>query len=295
MNTKDISISFIISLAAAGSYEVLKSTIGFMQGWQINRYCIFIIFMLLGICLSLGFNLHRYKAIMNKINIRGKEYYDIFEDIVYYQIRKPRNIVQIDKLRWVFNFTPSRKSNVFLDLHAEWEMFFTASKERIQEIKIGILGGDFVNEQNMNIEAYQGDGRANYLFQREQDDCTFLNVILNTNVVKKGRDKISLKYNWEQFMITDRKDDYIYLFPYAIAPSMKQFELVTTHPYECKATVVVLKHKWTGEYDKIEIDSTNSIRMNVEIQSEREYDKNHRIAINEIDVKDVYLVVFEKR
>ncbi|MBD5450891.1 MAG: hypothetical protein HDR28_12275 [Lachnospiraceae bacterium] len=295
MNKKDMGISFIISLAAAGGYEALKSTIGSIQGWRINGFCIFIIVMLLGICLSLWFNLRRYKAIMNKINIRGKEYYDIFEDIVYYQIRKPRNIMQIDKLRWVFNFTPSTKSNVFLDLHAEWEMFFTASKERIQKIKIGIHGGDFVSEQSMNIEACQGNGKAGWEFQREQDDCTFLNVILNTNVVKKGRDKITLKYNWEQFMITDRKDDYIYLFPYAIAPSMRQFELATTHPYECKATVVVLKHKWTGEYDKIEIDSTNSIRMNIEIQSEHEYDKKHRIVINEIEVKDVYLVVFEKR
>ena len=145
----------------------------------------------------------------------------------------------------------------------------------------------------MNIETYQGSEKAGYMFQREQNDCTFLNINLNSNVVKNSSDKIALKYKWERFMITVRKDDYIYLFPYAIAIGMKQFELVTTHPYECKATVVVLRHKWSGEYDKIEISSTNSIEMKIEI-SEEECAKKHKIVINEIDVRNVYLVIFEK-
>ena len=73
---------------------------------------------------------------------------------------------------------------------------------------------------------------------------------------------------------------------------MKQFELVTTHPYKCKATVVVLRHKWSCEYDKIEINSTNKIKMKIEISEE--YAEKHRIVINEIDVRSVYLVIFEK-
>ncbi len=294
MNKKDMIISFIISLAAAVVFEILKSIIGIMQSWKLNGLNIFITIMLLCTCFNFGVALHKYKAIMNKINIRGKEYYDIFEDIVYYQIRKPRNIMQIDKLKWDFNFTPNPQSNVFLDLHAEWEILFTASRKRINKVKIGIHGGELVTEESMNIEVYQGNEKAGYMFQREQNDCTFLNINLNSDVVKNSSDKITLKYNWEQFMITVQKDDYIYLFPYAIAIGMRQFELVTTHPYECKAIVVVLRHKWSGEYDKIEINSTNSIEMKIEISNE-DYTMKHRIVFNEIDVRNVYLVIFEEK
>ena len=195
---------------------------------------------------------------------------------------------------WDFNFTPNQQNDIFLDLHAKWEILFTASRQQINRVKIGIHGGDFVTEESMNIETYQGSEKAGYMFQREQNDCTFLNINLNSNVVKNNSDKITLKYKWEQFMITIQKDDYIYLFPYATAIDMKQFELVTTHPYGCKAAVIVLQHKWSGKYDKIEISSTNNIEMKVEI-SEEECAKKHRIVINEIDVRNVYLVIFEKR
>ena len=294
MDKKDVIINFIISLSAAIAFEVLKRIIESMQGWPFNGLIIFIISMLFFTCLKLWFVLNKYKAIMNKINIHGNEYYDIFEDIVYYQIHKPRNIMQINKLKWDFNFTYNPEDNAFLDLHAEWEILFTATKKRINTVKIGIHGGERVSEESMNIKTYQGNENANYMFQREQNDCTFLNINLNSDVVKNSTGKITLKYNWKQFMINIQKDDYIYLFPYAVAISVKQFELITTHPYECKATVVVLQHKWSGEYDKIEISDTNNIKMKIEI-SQNEYSKKHRIVFNEIDVRNVYLVIFEKK
>ena len=212
MNKKDVIISFTISLAAAFVFEILKSIIGIMQSLQFNGLIIFIIIMMFCTDFNFGFDLHKYKAIMNKINIRGKEYYDIFEDIVYYQIRKPRNIMEMNKLKWDFNFTPNQQSDVFLDLHAKWEILFTACRERINKVKIGIHDGDLVTEESMNIETYQGSEKAGYMFQREQDNCTFLNINLNSDVMKNSSDQIILKYKWEQFMITVRKDDYIYLF-----------------------------------------------------------------------------------
>lgn len=81
MRTKDIVINFCISVAAAICFEVMKYTVDVLKGLPINSFYIFIIMMLVSTCIVLWSNLHGYKVITNKINIGGKEYYDIFEDI----------------------------------------------------------------------------------------------------------------------------------------------------------------------------------------------------------------------
>ncbi len=230
---------------------------------------------------------------MEKITIHGKEYYDIFEEIIYFQVHKPRNRMMIDKLKWHYKFEYNMEHDIYLDLSAQWEIFFTADQERIRGINVGIRGGDRVSEDSMGIKVRQEDAKASYQFKREQDDCTYLNVNLNTDVVKNHNSKLTLEYKWERFILIDRKDDYIYLFPKSHATDMKQFELITEHPYGCRAMVVVLRHKWSGEYDKVEVNGTNDPKLKVEISTE-ENSKKHRIIINEIDVKNVYLIIFDK-
>lgn len=293
MRKKDIIISFIISLAASVCFGFMQSTIEELQGLQFNGCYVFMIIILICICIFLGIELYGYKAIVSKINIRGKEYYDLFEEIIYYKDHKSRNMMEIDTLKWDYIFTPNSQRDAFLDLHAKWEIVFTASQKRIKEVNIGVHGGDIVSEESMNIKAYQEKSHVNYNFLREQDDCTFLNICLNSDVGKGKRDKITLEYDWEKFVITDRKDDYIYLFPYAIASTMKHFELVTKHPYKCKATVFVLNYRWGVGYERIEVNDANNIKLNIEI-SEEEFAEEHKIRIGETKVKNVYLVIFDK-
>lgn len=295
MDKRDIFLSFGISLAASVCFELAKNTINTMKDLSINGGFIFIIVLLICICIILSLKLYRHKLIINKININGKEYYDIFEDIVYYQNHKFRNNIEIDELTWYFDFTINLQNSVYLDLHAKWVICFTAKWKQIKHIKLGIHGGDKVSEESMNIKLNQGEERAvlKPLFQREQDDCTFLQVDLNTYVEKRNSSKISLEYDWEKFIVVDRKDDYLYLFPYAHARGMKRFEMKITHPYKCLATIFVLQYKWGGAYNRIEVTTDNSVNLKIDIPK-REYVKEHHIMFKEVDVRNVYLVVFEK-
>lgn len=292
MKRKDIIISFVVSIAATAIYDAARKLMPVNK----NQYCNILFFAVILLTCMYGmsrFSLHRFKVIMEKINIHGKEYYDIFEDINYYQVHKPRNKMKIDKLEWKLNFTPSAEYDMYLDMSAEWVIFFTANQERIRKINVGIRGGDRVSEESMNIRAYQNGVGANCQFEREQDDCIYLNVNLNTDVVKKDNSILALKYQWEKFMLIDRKDDYVYLFPQSLATDMTQFELVTEHPYECTVTVVILKYKWSGEYDKVEVDKTNAPNLKVEISNE-ENGKKHKIIVNEIKMKNIYIIIFNK-
>lgn len=291
---KDVIINFIISMAAGASWDFVSKKYTNLQKLQINFFHIFIFSVLLCMCIILFLKLHGYKAITKKVNIGGKEYYDIFEDVIFYQDHKPRNNMVIDNLKWDFTFDYNQNCNIFLDLDAQWEIQFTASRERISEINIGLHGGDSMDTKNMNIEVKQGTSEPRFRFLEEQDDCNFLDVCLSSHVEKGKSDRISLKYNWEKFVIMDRKDDYIYLFPYAVAVGIKRFELVARHPYECKATVTVLKYKWGVEYSQTEITEENCSSMKIEIP-EKKYGKEHKIVINDINAKNVYLIVFEKR
>lgn len=295
MKKRDIIISFAVSLAATAAFETARKFL-FVQKQQLCNICFFCMMLFACMCGKAWFDLHRLKAIMDKITIRGKEYYDIFEDVVYFQVHKPRNKMMIDKLKWEFDFKPNAQCNTYLDLSAKWEISFTANQKRIREINVGIRGGDHVTEEEMKIKVYQGiktKVRANYQFKREQDDCTYLNVNLNSDIVKKQKDMVTLEYQWKRFIITDLRDDYLYLFPQSLTTDIRRFELITEHPYECKAIVVVLRHKWSGEYDKIEVNETNTLDLNIEIQEDENF-RRHKIMINEIDVKNVYLIIFEK-
>lgn len=292
MKKKDIIISFAVSIVATVAYDAAKKLMP-VDKTQFCDIWFFVMILFACMCGKTWFDLHRFKAIMNKITIRGKEYYDIFEEVVYFQVHKSRNRMMIDKLKWDFKFEHNAEHETYMDLSAKWEIFFTANQKCIRGINVGIRGGDLVSEESMRIKVRQEDVEASYQFMREQDDCTYLNVNLNTDVVKKHSGKIVLGYQWEKFIITDRKDDYIYLFPQSLTTGMKQFELVTEHPYECRATVVVLRHKWNGGYDKVEVSETNGPDLRIEIPDE-ENGKRHRIMINEIDVKNVYLIIFDK-
>lgn len=291
-NIIDSIIGSAVSYLLTRAYDAASKFL-VVQKQQLCNVWFFAMVFLAYICVKNWFDLHRFKAIMSKVTIRGKEYYDIFEDVVYSQVHKPRNRIMIDRLKWNFDFRFNTQYDTYLDLLAKWEISFTANQKRIREINIGIRGGDHVTEESMKIKAFQKNVEASYQFKREQDDCTYLNVNLNTDVMKKHSDKITLEYQWEKFIITDRKDDYIYLFPQALTTDMRCFELTTKHPYECKAIVVILKHKWSGEYDKVEVNEVNAPDLKIEI-SEEDDSGSHTIIFNDIDMKNVYLIIFEK-
>lgn len=298
MNKRDIFLSFAISLLASVCFELTKSTMNTMKDLSINGGVVFIIILLICICIILSVKLYRYKLIINKIKINGKEYYDIFEDILYYQNNKSRNNIEIDELVWKFDFTRNRQNSMYLDLHAKWVICFTAKWRKVKQIKLGIHGGGMVSEESMKVKMNQGEERntSNLIsaFQREQNDCTFLQTDLSTYVEKGNSSKIFLKYDWEKFIVVDRKDDYLYLFPYAHACGMKRFEMKITHPYKCLATIFVLQYKWGGAYNRIEVTTGNSVNLKIDIPK-REYAEKHHIIFKEVDARSVYLVIFEKK
>lgn len=282
------AISYLLTCV----YDIAKKFL-ITQKQLLCNVWFFVMVFLAYMCSKNWFDLHRFKAIMNKITIRGKEYYDIFEDVVYFQVHKPRNRFMIDTLIWNFDFKINDKCDTYLDLSAKWEISFTANQKQIRDINVGIRGGDHVTEESMKIKAFQNNAAASCQFTREQDDCTYLNVNLNTYIAKKHSDVIQLEYQWEKFIITDRKDDYIYLFPQSLTTDMKNFELITNHPYECKAIVVVLKYKWSGGYDKVEVTGMRDPDLKIKI-SEEDNSRRHKITIDDVDIKNVYLIIFEK-
>lgn len=298
MNIRDIFISFGISLTASFCFELAKSTFGVLKDLPINGIIIFIIILLCCVCIILWLKLNGYKSIMNKINIKGKEYYDIFEDIIYFQSHKSRNnMMMIDELKWDIDFTTNQQNSIFLDLHAKWTISFTAKWKQIRKVSLGIHGGGVINEESLHIQLNQDEEHEipnlSPSLEKEQDDCYFLNVDLNTYIEKNNSSKIFLKYDWEKFVITDRKDDYLYLFPYTHARDMKRFEMNITHPYECLATMFVLQYKQGGTYSKIEVTVNNSTNLKIDVP-EKKYRKEHHIVVKEVDVRSVYLVIFEK-
>lgn len=294
MDKRQILLSIITSMAATAIYEWIKKSFAIVTSLPLDGLWFFIAVAFLVLSIFWGLKLHQYKTITKKIKILGKDYYDIFEEIVYFQSMKSRNAIDIDKLKWNFDFTYNQQCSVFLDMHAKWDVQFTAREKQIKNVFIGIHGGGKAETGKMNIKADQNGSSLTVQSDETQDDCCSLKCNLNTSVMKNQSDKISLEYDWEKFTIDDRKDDYLYLFPFSHAKKINYFDLMTTHPYICSAKVFILKYRFGGEYKQIEVNSENCASLKIEFEKP-ERGTDHHITFSDINPRDIILIIFEKQ
>lgn len=280
--------------------KIIESVLMYMKEWMLTffekfpREVDFVIILILLIVIAyLIFKQFQFRNISKKKNILGKEYYDIFEDVIYYQHNPTRNRIQMDTLKWDFKFTYNQNIPIFLDLKANWEIDFTANRHEINQIVLGISGGCFWENPNPAVTAYQGDSKLNPTAQKTQNDCASMHFPLNTVVQRKEKGKLKIEYHSEKFIIDDYDDDYIYLFPYSQAENVKYFEVKTEHPYECQIKPFMLKYEnKTKRYKQIEVtkDKENIYKMHIEAPKGKE----HLIKIHDMQPRDVLVLVFQK-
>lgn len=197
---------------------------------------------------------------------------------------------------WNFEFTYNNLST-FLDMDAEWEVELDAKNASISKVVLGIEGVVPEESDKRQIEAYQANSSLHVKKIPLHDNCTSLEIPLTSTIRKGESGRIKIKYKVDKFIVDNYHDDYLYLYPYSQATKIRFFEISTKHPYKCNARVFLMEYqKRSGKYERTEMTKkTREIndKNKVKIKETNE-GKEHCITIDNMNPKDVLLVIFEK-
>lgn len=259
-------------------------------------------YLLIGSLILLSLYLYlknvRSKNLLQHINILGKEYYDIFEDVIFYRRGSIRNKLHIENLKWEFIYQYNQNSNTFLDLNAHWVVDFKG-KRPVKEIRLGLKGGILWKDDYVQLlTASQNGTRIFPRFEAIQDDYGTVILPLSSHIAANASGSIDVKYQSKRFIDIDSNsnDDYVYLFPRSQALSVDSLYLEVEHPYECTTRIFYLKQNWlTHTYHQEELRESPELKKKYSWYcNPLTPSSKQTIHIYGIRPHDIVIIIFEK-
>lgn len=233
-------------------------------------------------------------SLREKLYIDGKSYYDIMLDILYFSRNRSLNKCEIDILEWDFICTYYPENQDFLDIKEKWTIYFSAKSCTVNTLKLGIYGG---NPDDLQKEPATADQEGIPLHLPEPwgltgKDCESINFPLASDVKRGASSKVTVFFVWQKFIVVNRKDDYFYFLPKALANNVDEFHFKVKHPYNCEPVVYLLKRTWTSNYIKTQITDKNESKY--KSSSKKQGPMEFEFIIKGLGALDVILIIFNR-
>lgn len=233
-------------------------------------------------------------SLRKKLYIDGRSYYDIMLDLLYFSRNRSPNKCTIDTLGWDFTCTYHPETQDFLDIKEKWTIHFSAKSCTVDTLKLGIYGG---NPDDLQKEAATADQEGIPLNLPEPwgltgKDCESIVFPLASDVKRGESSKVTVSFVWQKFIVVDRKDDYFYFLPKALANKVGEFYFKVKHPYNCEPVVYLLKRNLFSNYIKTQLTQENESKCRASFKKQEPMELE--FTIKGLGAMDVILIIFNR-